>query len=157
MIIANDQSDKENPRPQKKKTSKLKLYNGFVLPEQEIRDFAGNIWAREAESIFIRLTIVDHALSRQVEGKLDPADLKLIKAVAELSKARRYSKVMRAIVRAAESGQEGIEAARKSLGKVLGFMERLVPHHKYVLQQYAVEMRRIKRKRRPVKRTNLYS
>lgn len=95
--------------------------NGFVVGQQELEDFIGNQPLRQAQATAKRLIAIAEAARRIARGEQFDLNLRLIRHVASEDGSENYQRVMKAMLRAIDCGEEGIKAVSLTALHVMDF------------------------------------
>ena len=95
--------------------------DGFVVTKQQLEDFIGNQTLYQAQATAKRIVIVAEAARQIAEGEQLDLNWQLIRYVASEDKSEGYQRVIGAMIRAIDQGEEGIRAVRSTAMHVMDF------------------------------------
>ena len=95
--------------------------DGFVVTKQQIEDFIGNLTLYQAQATAKRFVIVAEAARQIAIGEQLDMNWQLIRFVASEDKSEGYQRVIGAMIRAIDRGEEGIMAVRSTAMHVMDF------------------------------------
>lgn len=95
---------------------------GFVTGQKELEDFIGNQTLRQAQATAKRLVIIAEAARRHIaRGEEFEMNWRLIRFVANEDKSEGYQRLIGAMIRAIDQGEEGIKATTLTALHVMDF------------------------------------
>ena len=95
--------------------------DGFVVAKQQLEDFLGNLTLYQAQATAKRIVILAEAARQIARGEQLDLNWQLIRFVASEDKSEGYQRVIGAMIRAIEQGEEGITAVRSTAMHVMDF------------------------------------
>ena len=95
--------------------------DGFVVSKQQLEDFLGNQTLYQAQATAKRFVIVAEAARQIAGGEQLDLNWQLIRYVASEDKSEGYQRVIGAMIRAIEQGEEGITAVGSTAMHVMDF------------------------------------
>ena len=95
--------------------------DGFVVGQKELEEFIGNQTLYQAQATAKRIVILAQAARQIAEGKQLDLNWQLIHFVASEDKSEGYQRVIGAMIRAIDQGEEGIRAVRSTAMHVMDF------------------------------------
>ena len=94
---------------------------GFVVSQQQLEDFIGNLTLYQAQATAKRFVVVAEAAGQIAKGQQVDLNFRLIRFIASEDKSEGYQQVMKLMLKAIDQGKEGITAARSTAMHVMDF------------------------------------
>lgn len=94
---------------------------GFVIVQKELEDFIGNQTLRQAQATAKRLVIIAEAARCIARGEEYEMNWRLIRFVANEDKSEGCQRLMQAMIRAIDQGEEGVKAVSITALHVMDF------------------------------------
>ncbi len=95
--------------------------DGFVVTKQHLEDFIGNQTLYQAQTTAKRIVILAEAARQIAVGEQLDMNWQLIRFIASEDKSEGYQRVIGAMIRAIEQGEEGITAVRSTAMHIMDF------------------------------------
>ena len=95
--------------------------SGFVVSQQQLEDFLGNLTLYQAQATAKRFVIVAEAAGQIAKGQQLDLNFQLIRFIASEDKSEGYQQVMKLMLKAIDQGEEGITAVRSTAMHVMDF------------------------------------
>src|SRR5215208_3611282 len=113
LPLVDGQADRSIPWPDN--------IDGFVVTKQQLEDFIGNQTLYQAQATAKRMVILAEAARQIAVGEQLDMNWQLIRFVASEDKSEGYQRVIGAMIRAIDRGEEGITAVRSTAMHVMDF------------------------------------
>ena len=94
---------------------------GFVVSQQQLEDFIGNLTLYQAQATAKRFVVVAEAAGQIAKGQQVDLNFRLIHFIASEDKSEGYQQVMKLMLKAIDQGEEGITAVRSTAMHVMDF------------------------------------
>ena len=94
---------------------------GFVVNQQQLEDFIGNLTLYQAQATAKRFVVVAEAARQIAKGQQLDLNFRLIRFIASEDKSEGYQQVMKLMLKAIDQGEEGITAVRSTAMHVMDF------------------------------------
>ena len=94
---------------------------GFVVSQQQLEDFIGNLTLYQAQATAKRFVAVAEAAGQIAKGQQVDLNFRLIHFIASEDKSEGYQQVMKLMLKAIDQGEEGITAVRSTAMYVMDF------------------------------------
>src|ERR1044072_2274534 len=93
--------------------------SGFVISQQQLEDFIGNLTLYQAQATAKRFVAVAEAAGQIAKGQQVDLNFRLIRFIASGDKSEGYQQVMKLMLKAIDQGEEGIKAVRSTAMHVM--------------------------------------
>ena len=94
---------------------------GFVVSQQQLEDFIGNLTLYQAQATAKRFVVVAEAAGQIAKEQQVDLNFRLIRFIASEDKSEGYQQVMKLMLKAIDQGEEGITAVRSTAMHVMDF------------------------------------